>query len=106
MHKVSKNNRHSIQQKYKVKKYLESGKWAELMPNIDLVFLLQPIIVITFSVGLILYWRFKRSFNWFVLLYTLVAYAVAIILKNGLQVATAPPLIARFGLQSAPVAAY
>jgi hypothetical protein len=76
------------------------------MQNLDPVFILQPIKVVSLSIGLILYWRFKRNFRWSVLFYTLVAYGVAIALKDVLQVATASAMVFRFGFQSIPTAAY
>ena len=51
------------------------------MQNIDPVYMLQPIVVIAFSVGLVIYWAFKRNFAGRVLLYSLVAYGGAIALK-------------------------
>jgi hypothetical protein len=76
------------------------------MQNIDLVYALQPLIIIILSVGLIVYWRFKRSFKWSVLLYTLIAYAAVIALKDIIQLLTASAVVANFGAQSIAVGAY
>ena len=58
------------------------------MENIDPVYLLYPIIVVAFSFGLVLYWRFRRNFTWAVLAFSLVAYAGAIALKYNVQIPT------------------
>lgn len=58
------------------------------MENIDPVYLLYPIIVVAFSFGLVLYWRFRRNFTWAVLVFSLVAYAGAIALKYIVQIPT------------------
>jgi len=55
------------------------------MQNIDPVFILQPIIVIIIASALLVYWYSKRRFNPMVLVYSLVAYAVAIALKYAVQ---------------------
>lgn len=56
--------------------------------NIDLIYLLQPIITIAFSTGLIIYWRMKRNFTGAVFAYSLLAYAGAIAIKIVLQTLT------------------
>ncbi|MCW4017569.1 MAG: YhfC family intramembrane metalloprotease [Candidatus Bathyarchaeota archaeon] len=76
------------------------------MQNIDLIFVLQPVIVGLFSVGLIVYWRLKRTFKWSVLLYTFIAYAVAIALKYALQLLTAPAVLETYGAQSIATGIY
>ena len=48
----------------------------------------MPIVVIGFSFGLLIYWYFKRRLSEWVLLYSLVAYAGAIILKYAVQLST------------------
>ncbi len=67
------------------------------LENINPLFLIQPIVVIAFSVALVLYWHFKRSLRWRVLYYTLAAYAGAIALKNVVQFFTASEIINTFG---------
>jgi len=51
------------------------------MQNIDPVYFIQPIIVILFSIGLVVFWHFKRSFTRAVLFYSFLAYAGAIAIK-------------------------
>jgi len=58
------------------------------MQNIDPVYFLTPIIVISFSFGLVVYWRYKRHFSKWDLLYSLAAYALAIALKYVVQIPT------------------
>jgi hypothetical protein len=67
------------------------------MQNIDPVFFLQPIIVISFSVGLLVYWRFKRPVTKWVLVYSFVAYFGAIALKYAIQIPTIGSLVAAIG---------
>jgi len=55
------------------------------MQNIDPLFILQPVIVIIIASVLLIYWHSKRHFNQMVLVYSLVAYAVAIALKSAVQ---------------------
>ena len=55
------------------------------MQNIDPVFILQPVTVIIIASALLVYWYSKRRFNPMVLVYSLVAYAVAIALKYAVQ---------------------
>jgi len=79
------------------------------MQNINLLYLLQPIIVILISSVLLFYWHRKRHFSWKVLLFSLPAYAGAIALKIVVQAPTieyvraAGPVAlgAYFGLQTA-----
>lgn len=68
--------------------------------------MLQPILAIIFSIALIVFWRLKRNFRGIVLLYALIAYAGAIILKNIVQVLTASTVVNIFGAQSAFFALY
>jgi hypothetical protein len=65
--------------------------------NIDLVYLLQPIVTILFSVGLVVYWHYRRSFRRAILRYSLLAYAGAIAVKVVLQALTYSAFHARFG---------
>lgn len=55
------------------------------MQNIDPIFILQPVIVIIIASALLFYWRSRGRFNPMVLVYSLVAYAVAIALKVVVQ---------------------
>jgi len=55
------------------------------MQNIDLLYFLQPIITILFSVGLVVYWYYRRAFRKAVLVFSLLAYAGAIAVKAVLQ---------------------
>lgn len=76
------------------------------MQNINLLFMLQPLVVTALSVGLILYWRLKRRFRWTILLYAAIAYAFAIACKYVLQFFTASAVVSSFGAQSIPVGIY
>jgi uncharacterized membrane protein YhfC len=76
------------------------------MQNIDLVYLIQPIIIIVLSVVLILYWHFRRSFRGIVLVYSLVAYAVAIALKYAVQIPTISSVESYFGADSVGLGVY
>ncbi len=67
------------------------------MQNIDPVLLLEPAAYIAISVGLILYWRAKRSFAGIVLLFSLIAYAGAIALKEVFQAYTYGGVTSEFG---------
>lgn len=58
------------------------------MQNIDLVYLLSPVIVIAFSFGLVVYWQRTRSLTKWVILYSFLAYFGAIILKYIVQIPT------------------
>src|SRR5487761_859201 len=58
------------------------------MQNIDPVYFLTPIAVIGFSVGLVIYWHFKKSLTKWTLMYSLAAYAGAIALKYAVQIPT------------------
>lgn len=76
------------------------------MQNIDPVFFLQPAIVIILCVVLLLYWYRKRHFHWIVLIYSLVAYAVAIALKEAVQIPTYTQVSNYFGAQSVGLGVY
>ena len=76
------------------------------LENINTLFLIQPTVVIAFSVALVLYWHFKRSLRWRVLYYTLAAYAGAIALKNVVQFFTASTIINNFGSVSVGLGLY
>ena len=76
------------------------------MQNIDILYVLQPIIVIVISTALLLYWRRKRHFHLSVILYSLVAYAVAIALKFAVQIPTIDLVRNYFGAQSVGLGVY
>jgi len=76
------------------------------LENINPLFILQPLIIILFSVALIVFWKLRRSFRWMVLLYALVAYAGAIIFKNIVQLLSASTVIDSFGIHSAAFGFY
>ncbi len=58
------------------------------MQNINLLLMLQPLIVIAFSVAIMVYWHRKRRFHANIWLYTLIAYGAAIALKYAIQIPT------------------
>ena len=58
------------------------------MQNINPLFILQPLIVIAFSVALMLYWYKKRHFHANIWLFSLIAYGGAIALKYAIQLPT------------------
>ena len=58
------------------------------MQNINPIFMLQPIIVIAFSVAIMIYWHRKRHFHANIWLYTLIAYGAAIAIKYAIQIPT------------------
>lgn len=64
------------------------------MQNIDPLFIIEPVIVIGFSVGTVLYWYRKHGFSRAVLGFSLLAYGGAIGLKVLFQYLTAPAFFA------------
>ena len=76
------------------------------MQNIDPLFILQPVIIIIICTALLVYWRFKRHFHWMVLVYSLVAYSVAIALKYAVQIPTINLVISNFGSHSVELGVY
>ena len=76
------------------------------MQNIDLLFIIQPVIVIFICSMLLLYWYRKRRFHLMVLVYSLVAYAVAIGLKYAVQIPTINLVIDYFGPHSVGLGVY
>jgi hypothetical protein len=56
------------------------------MQNIDPLYFITPVVVLGFSLGLVIYWRFKRVFSKWALVYSLAAYAGAIALKYIVQI--------------------
>lgn len=66
------------------------------MENIDSLFILEPLIVIGFSVGTVLYWYLKQGFSRFVLGFSLLAYGGAIAAKVVFQYVTGPWFLSTF----------
>ena len=76
------------------------------MQNIDPIFIIQPVLVIAISFALLLYWYRKRHFHWMVLVYSLVAYSVAIALKYAVQIPTINAVTNYFGSVSVGLGVY
>ncbi len=76
------------------------------MQNIDPVYILQPLIVVALSVGLIFYWRKTRCFSRYALIFSLVAYAGAILLKVIVQLITLNAFVSAFGSASIATGLY
>jgi len=76
------------------------------MQNIDPLYILEPVVVIAISVGLILYWRKTRSFTRYALIFSLVAYAGAIVLKAIVSLFTANSIVSAFGSDSVATGLY
>jgi hypothetical protein len=75
--------------------------------NIDVLYVVEPAIVIALSVGLIVYWRKSgRSFTRYALLFSLVAYAGAILLKVIVQLLTVQAVVSAFGSESIATGLY
>jgi len=74
--------------------------------TVDPLIILQPLIVLLISCGLVVYWRYRRSFTRAVFLYSLVAYAGAIALKYLVQIPTAAWIVKSFGSTSLVFALY
>ena len=70
------------------------------MQNVDPVLILEPVLFIVLSVGVVLYWKLRRRFAAVVLFYSFVAYATAIVLKEVVQYFTAKAVFAQFGYSS------
>ena len=64
------------------------------MQNIDPLFIIEPVIVIGFSAGTVLYWYRKHGFSRAVLGFSLLAFGGAIGLKVLFQYLTAPAFLA------------
>lgn len=62
------------------------------MENIDLVYLLEPVVVLGFTLALVLYWHLRRRLTLWTLVISFVAYFGAIATKEVIQVATYGPL--------------
>jgi hypothetical protein len=76
------------------------------MQNIDPIFVLQPVIVIVICTVFLLYWYRKRRFHWMVLVYSLIAYSVAIALKYAVQIPTINAVTSYFGSASVGLGVY
>jgi hypothetical protein len=76
------------------------------MQNIDPIYILQPLIVIIICTAFLVYWRRKRRFHLMVLVYSLIAYAVAIALKYAVQIPTINIVINSFGAHSVELGLY
>lgn len=76
------------------------------LQNIDPVYAVQPAVVLALSVGLVAYWRARRSFPAVVLVFTLIAYAGAIAAKVVLQRLTAAAVVSHFGYSSVGTGLY
>jgi uncharacterized membrane protein YhfC len=58
------------------------------LTNIDPLYFASPIVVLSFSVGLVIYFHLAKRLTRWTLLYSLVAYAGAIALKYAVQIPT------------------
>ena len=63
------------------------------MQNIDALFIVEPVLIIGFSLALVLYWNRKRPIGWVVPAFALLAYGGAIAAKVLFQYLTAPILL-------------
>jgi hypothetical protein len=70
------------------------------------VYLLQPLILVLISFGLVLYWRYRRRFTRNVIVYSVLAYAGAIALKYLVQIPTARMVFDAYGAVSFASALY
>ena len=76
------------------------------MQNIDILYILQPVIVIAIASLLMLYWYRKRRFHATVFLYSLIAYGGAIALKYAVQIPTINEVTSYFGEHSVGLGVY
>jgi uncharacterized membrane protein YhfC len=76
------------------------------MPNIDILYVIQPVVVIVIASLLMLYWYRKRRFHATVFLYSLIAYGVAIALKYAVQIPTVDAVTSYFGERSVGLGVY
>jgi len=63
------------------------------MQNIDPIYVIEPLVIIGFSIGTVLYWRWKQGFSSYVFAYSFLAYAGAIAAKVAFQYVTAPAVL-------------
>lgn len=76
------------------------------MQNIDILYIVQPVIVIVIASFLMLYWYRKRRFHRVVFLYSLIAYGAAIALKYAVQLPTVEAVTNYFGERSVGLGLY
>lgn len=76
------------------------------MENIDPLYFLTPLVVISFSFGLAAYWRTKRRLTLFVLLFSSFAYFGAIFAKYVIQSLTYAPFQTAVGTNPVALGAY
>lgn len=76
------------------------------MQNIDPVYFLQPIISIAFTVGIVIYWHYRRTFTRAALVYSFPAYAGAIAFKTIFQSATYQSILPQLDGNVAALGAY
>lgn len=76
------------------------------MQDIDPLLIIQPLVYVVVSAGLILYWRLRRTFRGAVLVLALVAYAGAIALKEAVQALTLGSVTSAFGAASVQTGLY
>ena len=76
------------------------------LQSLDPLIILQPLIVLLISCGLVAYWRYCRSYTRTVFVYSFVAYAGAIALKYVVQIPTAAWVVKSFGSTSLVFALY
>jgi uncharacterized membrane protein YhfC len=74
--------------------------------NIDLLYIIQPVVVIAIASLLMLYWYLKRRFHASVFLYSLIAYGAAITLKYAVQIPTIGEVTSYFGEHSVGLGFY
>jgi hypothetical protein len=79
---------------------------SKVLQNIDPIFIMQPAIVIAICVALLLYLHERRAFRNTVLMYSLVAYSVAIALKYAVQLPTYGLVTSYLGQQSIGLGLY
>ena len=61
------------------------------------MYFITPIATFAFSLGLLLYWRYRKSLSKWAILYSLAAYAGAIALKYAVQIPTIAAFRSAFG---------
>lgn len=66
---------------------------VEFIQNIDPIFILEPILVIGFSVGTLLYWHLREGLTKYILVFSLLAYGAAVAAKFAFQFLTAPAFL-------------
>ena len=76
------------------------------MQNIDPVALLEPVLYVILSVGVVAYWKYRRRLTASVMLLSAVAYFLAIALKTVLQEFTYSWMVSTFGATSIPTGLY